>query len=95
MSVTGNADPSGFFSSLGLRSGYPGGLLALSLDVTCTSGANSVPCIAAMDPSGTVNLAGLMAAPATSAAPEPGGMALVVCGILALALWRRGFGISG
>lgn len=63
LNVMGNADPSGFFSSVGLRSGYPGGQLALSLDVTCSSGSSAVPYIAALDPSGTVNSAALTAAP--------------------------------
>jgi hypothetical protein len=89
VNVTGNADPSGFFSSLGLRSGYPGGPLALSLDVTCTAGSGAVPCIAAMDPSGTVNSAGLTAAPATAAVPEPNALALLGCGVMALGLIRR------
>ena len=95
VNVTGNADPSGFFSSPGLRSGYPGGQLALSLDVTCAAGVGAVPGIAAADPSGTVNSAGLTGEPTTAAVPEPRGMALLGCVVVALGIWRRReFGVS-
>lgn len=89
INVTGNADPSGFFSSLGLRSGYPGGELAFSLDVSCTSGDSTVPCIAAEDPTGMVISAGLTPAPTSPAVPEPGTIALLGGGLLALQFLRR------
>jgi hypothetical protein len=82
VSVTGTFLPNSFFSSLGLRSGFPGGQLAISLDVTCSPG----PCIAPVDPGGTVTSTNL--AP-DSSVPEPSTLGIAGFGLGIVALLRR------